>query len=208
MVEPTLFKALFGATALVLTFVLFVPYVRSIHKERTVPHVFSWKIWAFGTFVVCFAQLAGGAGIGALPVGFSACLTGYVAFLAYRRRAQTSITTADWVFFLLALLALPAWGATSDPLWAVVLLTTADLVGFGPTLRRAYSHPHQEHAGFFAFAFFRNIFVILALEHYSWTTVLFPAVVGIACLVVAIVLLFRRAAINSSPKPSCSETTQ
>ena len=193
MPEVSLVKLLFSAAAFVLTFVLFVPYIRSIRKGTTIPHVFSWAIWAFGTFVVFFAQLTGGGGIGAWPIGFSALITSYIAFLAYSRRNESAITRLDWVFFGLALLALPAWGVASDPLWAVVLLTTADLIGFAPTLRRAYTHPYQEHAGFFAFGAVRNTFVVLALEHYSWTTVLFPAAVGMACLLVAASLLVRRA---------------
>ncbi|MEO8466573.1 MAG: hypothetical protein ABI640_14610 [Gammaproteobacteria bacterium] len=42
-------KELVAATAVILTFVMFVPYVRSIHQGRTKPHVFSWIVWALGT---------------------------------------------------------------------------------------------------------------------------------------------------------------
>ena len=198
MTEALLSKELFGSIAFVLTFVLFVPYIRSIRRGETIPHPFSWMVWGLGTFIVCFAQLADGAGIGAWPIGLSGLITCYIAYLALARHlalarnSLVDITRADWVLFLLALSALPAWYATSDPLWAVILLTTADLMGFGPTLRRAYRYPYQEHASFFAWGCSRNLFVILALEHYSWTTVLFPAAVGIACLLVAMFLVIRR----------------
>jgi ABC-type Mn2+/Zn2+ transport system permease subunit len=46
--------------------------------------------------------------------------------------------------------------------------------------------------GFFALGAIRNLFVIIALEHYSWTTVLFPAAVGISCALVAVFLAIRR----------------
>ena len=201
MLDLGAYKEIFSTIAFVLTFVLFVPYIRSIRGGVTIPHVFSWTIWAFGTFVVFFAQLADGAGVGAWPIGLSACITTYIAFLAFNRRSHTLITRIDWILFCLALLALPAWLATADPLWAVVLLTAADLIGFGPTLRRAYAQPYQEHAGFFWFGGIRNCFVVLALEHYSWTTALFPAAVGIACWVVAVLLMVRRAAVEKSPQP-------
>jgi hypothetical protein len=61
----------------------------------------------------------------------------------------------------------PAWWLTADPLWAVVLLTSADLIGFGPTYTRAYHHSHQEAAGFFALGALRKVLIVLALEHYS-----------------------------------------
>lgn len=197
-------KGVLSAIAFVVTIVLFAGYIRSIRINETVPHVFSWIIWAGGTFIVFLAQLAGGGGVGAWPVGFSACITGYIAYLAYRKRHEFSINPLDWVFLVFALFALPAWWMTSDPLWAVVLLTTADLIGFGPTLRRGYFHPYQEHAGFFALGALRNFLVILALEHYSWTTFLFPAAVGSACLGLACMLCVRRAAI--SKQASQSET--
>jgi hypothetical protein len=186
-------KEALSAIAFVVTLALFARYIRSIRVEETVPHVFSWIVWASATFVVFAAQLADGAGVGAWPIGFSACITAYIAYLAYGKRRHSSITPIDWVFFALALAALPAWWLTSDPLWAVVLLTAADLIGFGPTFRRAYDHPFQEDAGFFALGALRNSLVVLALEHYSWTTVLFPAAVGIACLGLASLLYIRRA---------------
>lgn len=129
MLEAGAYKEAFSAVAFGLTFVLFVPYIRSILQGLTVPHVFSWIIWAFGTFVVFFAQLVGGAGVGAWPIGFSACITSYVAFLAYARRDRTRITSLDWTLLALALLALPSWVATSDPLWALDGLSCMDLPG-------------------------------------------------------------------------------
>jgi hypothetical protein len=195
-------KEVISAIAFIVTIALFGGYIRSVRAAKTVPHVFSWTTWAGGTLIVFFAQLAGGGGVGAWPIGFSGCITGYIAYLAYRKRDQFEIRPLDWVFFVLAILALPAWWAASDPLWAVVLLTFADVIGFGPTFRRAYRHPYQEHAGFFALGAFRNLLVVLALEQYSWTTVLFPAVVGSACLALACLLYARRLVV----RPPLSET--
>ena len=192
MPDSVVIKEVLSGIAFIVTIALFAVYIRSIRVAETVPHVFSWIIWAGGTLIVFFAQLAGGGGVGAWPIGFSGCITGYIAYLAYRKRHQSSIKPLDWVFFILAISALPAWWVASNPLWAVVLLTSADTIGFGPTIRRAYHHPYQEHAGFFALGALRNLLVVLALERYSWTTVLFPAAVGIACLGLACLLYIRR----------------
>jgi len=195
MPDSIVVKAALSAIAFIVTIALFAEYIRSVRVAETVPHVFSWVIWAAGTLIVCLAQLADGAGVGAWPIGFSGCITGYIAYLAYRKRHQSSIKPLDWVFLVLAVFALPAWWLASDPLWAVVLLTSADVVGFGPTFRRAYHHPHQEHAKFFALGAFRNLLVVFALERYSWTTMLFPTAVGIACLALACLLYVRRMSI-------------
>ena len=115
-------KELLSAAAIVLTFVIFVPYIRSIRRGLTKPHVFSWVIWGLGTFVVFLAQLAGSAGLGAWPIGVSGLITAYIAVLAYSKQSDTTITQSDWAFLIIALAALPCWFFTSDPLWAVVIL--------------------------------------------------------------------------------------
>ncbi len=185
-------RELLSAAATVLTFVIFLPYIRSIRSGRTKPHVFSWVIWGLGTVIVCFAQLAGGAGIGAWPIGLSGVITVYVAVLAYQHRGDRSITRMDRVFLVTALAALPCWFFTANPLWAVVLLTIMDLLGFGPTFRAAWHRPHEERMGFYAWAALRNLLVILALEKLSLTTALFPAVVGVGCLALVALIFGRR----------------
>jgi hypothetical protein len=185
-------KAVFSAAAIVLTFALFYPYVRSILRGATKPHFFSWVIWGIGTFTVFFAQLADGAGIGAWPIGLSALITSYVALLSWSRRSDLSITPLDWACLVAAVLAVPIWLITSSPLWAVLILTTIDLIGFGPTVRKAYTKPHEERVWFFLLGGLRNAFAVAAIEHYSATTVVFPAAVGAACLALAAFIALRR----------------
>lgn len=185
-------RDILSAAAIALTFALFVPYIRAIIRGTLKPHVFSWVIWGQVTFTVFLAQLAGGGGVGAWPIGVSGVITLYIAALAWRHRADTTVTRSDWLFLVIATSALPVWGFTAEPIWAVIILTGADLAGFGPTLRRAYAQPHQESALFFALAAVRNGLVVLALEQHSTTTVLFPAAVGLACLLLATLLVWRR----------------
>ena len=193
LLEGTGAKAGFSAAALVLTFVAFIPYYRAILRDEIRPHVFSWIIWAAGTVIVFAAQLSDGGGIGAWPIGVSGVLTGGVAGLALMRSADVSIVRMDWVFLILALSALPLWFLTSTALSAVIILTLVDLLGFGPSVRKAYDAPFEENATFFAIGAVRNGFVLLALEHLSWTTALFPAAVGLACLLfIALIAMQRR----------------
>jgi len=176
----------------ILTFIAFVPYIQSILRGRTRPHVFSWVIWGLTTVVVFFAQLADHGGVGAWPVGISGLVTIYIAILAYIRKSDSSITRLDWLFFVLALISLPLWYFAGDPLWAVVVLTMVDLLGFGPTVRKAYFFPNEERLALFAIMAVRNMLVIGALEHYSWTTCLFPAAISAACLLMIVMVLSRR----------------
>jgi hypothetical protein len=186
------YKELLSAVAIALTFMAFFPYIRSIINGTIMPHVFSWVIWGTTTFVVFLAQLKGNGGAGAWPIGVSGGITIFIALLAYMKRADVSITRTDWLFFVSAMSSLPFWYFTSDPLWAVVILTTVDVLGFGPTVRKAYTFPHSESLQFFALFTVRNLIAIMALENYSVTTVLFPAVVAAACMALIAMVMYRR----------------
>ena len=194
-------KSMLSTAAIALTFALFYPYVRSIMRGETRPHVLSWVIWGVGTFTVFFAQLADGAGIGGWPIGLSALITSYVALLSWVRRSDLSIAPLDWGCLVVALLTIPVWLVTSNPMWAVLILTAIDLLGFVPTVRKAYAKPHEERTWFFLLGALRNMLVVAALEHYSLTTVVFPAAVGFACLALAAFILLRRATLAFSQTP-------
>lgn len=182
----------FSIAAIAVTCATFIPYIVSIWLGKTRPHVFSWVIWGSTTLIVFFAQLESKGGVGAWPIGVSGVLTIGVAYLAFLKRADTRVTHTDRLFFITALASLPFWYFTSDPMWAVILLTFVDLLGFGPTLRKAYSFPHEENLTFFVLFAIRNMCALLALEAYSVTTVLFPLAVGIACLCLIMMVYFRR----------------
>ncbi|MEW8506466.1 MAG: hypothetical protein AB2598_07155 [Candidatus Thiodiazotropha sp.] len=185
-------KELFSGLAVAITFIAFLPYIRSILSGRTKPHVFSWIIWGSTTFIVFLAQLEDGGGIGAWPIGISGVITLIIAFLAYLKASDITITRLDWSFFAAAMASLPLWYVTSDPTWAVILLTVIDVIGFGPTIRKAFAHPYDEDLTFFALFVVRNLLVIAALENYSIATLLFPAVIAGVCLIFIILVIHRR----------------
>ena len=192
-----IYKELLSAVAIFLTFIALFPYIRSIMQGQIKPHVFSWVIWGSTTFVVFLAQLEDNGGAGAWPIGVSGIITMFIALLAYIKRSDITITRTDWVFFILAISSLPFWYFTSDPLWAVVTLTTVDVLGFVPTVRKAYLAPYSESLLFFSLITARNLIVIIALENYSVTTVLFPAVIAAACLMLMALIAYRRQLIST-----------
>ena len=190
------YKELLSAIAIVITFIAFFPYIYSIINNSIKPHVFSWVIWGTTTFVVFLAQLEDDGGVGAWPIGVSGVITIFIALLSYLKRADIKITRIDWLFFVSAMSSLPFWYFTSDPLWAVVILTVVDVLGFGPTVRKTYDSPHSESLLFFSLFTTRNLIVIVALENYSFTTVLFPAVVAVACIMLMVMMMYRRRIID------------
>lgn len=185
-------KLFYAAASSLLTLVAFAPYIWTIYKGETRPHAFSWIIWGITTLIVFFAQVEAEGGIGAWPTGLSALITFYIAWLAVLKRGDTEITRSDWGFFIASLVSIPVWYLSSDPLWAVVILTTVDTLAFGPTLRKAYVYPRQENITFFSLFILRNIFGLLALEVWSITNMLFHLVMTLGCLALIVLVLWRR----------------
>lgn len=190
-------KWLFSGIAIVLALAGFIPYIVSILRGKVKPHVFSWLIWGITTTIIFFAQLEAEGGVGAWPIGISGFVTIFVALLAYLKRGDASISTLDWWFFIVALLSLPLWYVTNDPLWTVIILTTVDMLGFGPTFRKAYHRPYEESRLFFVILILRNGFSVMALEAYSVTTVLFPLSLALGCAMLLVILQYRRHALSA-----------
>lgn len=185
-------KSILSLLAIGLTIFIFIPYINSILKGKTKPHVFSWIIWGLTTFIVFLAQWKSKGGAGSWPIGVSGSITIGVAILSYLKRSDISFSKMDFLFFITALLSIPVWFFTSDPVWAVIILTIVDLLGFGPTFRKSYDFPREENVSFYTLFFVRNVLAIGALENYSVTTVLFPLSICIACITLVIMILWRR----------------
>ncbi len=192
------YKELLSFIAITLTIFAYFPYIHSILKGKTSPHLFTWVIWGSATIVIFLAQLKDGGGIGTWSTGISGCIALYVALLAYIKRADSSIDKLDYLFFSLSILALLAWYFTNNPLWAVIILTLTELLAFTPTFRKSYSRPFSEPLHFYILIVIRNIFAMIALEHYSTTTLFFPAVSGLACLCFTVMVYYRRNTISVS----------
>ena len=187
-----IYKEILSVIAILLTFIAFFPYIRSTLQGKTKPHTISWLIWGISTIIVFLAQLVDNGGVGAWPIGVSGIISIYVAILAYSKKTDNMISKIDWLFFILAINTIILWYFTSDPLLAVVVLTIIELLGFAPTFRKAYVRPFEEQLTFFVLMVVRNTVAIVALEHYSLTTVLFPAMSAVACLLFIIMVVYRR----------------
>ena len=186
------YKEILSTIAIIITLVAFVPFIRSILKDETKPHVFSWVIWGSTTFIIALAQFSDNAGVGALPIALSGVISIYVAILSYVKMNDHTITKFDWSVFFVAMSAIPLWYVTSNPLWAVLVLTTIDSLGFIPTLRKAYYYPEEENLTFYVLMTIRNFVVIMALEYYSLTTILFPLVMNIMGIWLIGLIVYRR----------------
>jgi len=111
--------------------------------------------------------------------------------LAALRGGKNYITRSDWFFFIAALTAIPIWIITKNPLAAVIWATAIDTAGYIPTFRKVWNHPYDEMAFAGVMSASKLALGLFALENYTLTTMLFPAV-GFAMEIVFLVIVLSR----------------
>ena len=170
----------------------FYPYIRDTLRGKTHPHVFSWVVWGLLMIIAFFAQVSEGAGPAAAVTGIFALLNLVVVALALRH-GERAITRSDWVMLVTALLAIPLWLATKNPVWSVILISMIDVVAFIPTFRKSWGKPGEEILQTYILCGASFALSLLVVEAVSLSTILYPAtLMATNAVFVAMVVLRRR----------------
>lgn len=172
-------------------------YFASIFKGRTRPHAFSWLIWATISGIGFAAQAAEGAGPGSWARGFSAATCCLLAALGYFK-GEKDITGSDRATLAVALCAVPLWIITETPVWSVVIVCVIDTIGYFPTVRKAWNKPHEEAAAAYFISTLCSFFSLFAIERYTVSTWLYPALLVFSNSALGVFLLARRASLRKS----------
>jgi hypothetical protein len=170
---------MFGSVAALLGVIQYVPYIRDTWVGKTKPHAFSWFVWSVPTLIVFAAQLVSGGGAGSWTTGVSAlmCTIIFIIALIYGERERT---TLDYLLLGVSLIALFLWWLTSDPLLSVILVTAADVIGFGPTIRKSIQAPYEETAFTYWISGFKWICSLIALNEFSAINMTYPLAMIVA----------------------------
>jgi hypothetical protein len=185
-------KTILSLIAVILTFVGYAPYIRSLAKNHTKPHIYSWFIWSLDGFIIFALQFTHGAGPGSFVVLAASLLALTVLFLTILNKGKRDITLIDTIFTVLALLALIVWLFAKQPLISVILIMIVDVLGFLPTVRKSWHGPFTENAAFYAINVMRFAMALTALQAYSIITALYPAVWLIINALFTVMLVLRR----------------
>ncbi|MBU6475592.1 MAG: hypothetical protein KGL10_04565 [Alphaproteobacteria bacterium] len=184
-------KEIIGGLAVAFGLVSGALYLWQIFKRAVRPHAFSWIIWGMLAVISFAAQWVEKAGPGSWAMGFSALLC-FVIAAASIFYGEKNVTRGDWIAFITALLAIPVWRMTHDPLWAVVIASCIDAVAFYPTFRKSWHRPHEEGLAAFSIYALQMMLSIAAMEKYTLTVVLYPATILVLNLTLIPALLYRR----------------
>ena len=184
-------KVLLGSLAALVALLNYLPYVVGVIKRTLHPHAFSWIIFTIITATISAAQFSAGAGAGAWATGATAITTAVIAGFALRNGGYR-ITRFDTVSLVAALIAIPVWILTDNPLLAVIILTSIEVLGFLPTYRKAWLHPGDESQLAFILTIIKYVLALGAMEVYSLTTTLFPVALIVLSTLLIVEIQWRR----------------
>jgi hypothetical protein len=131
------------------------------------------------------------AGIGAWVMIFSTAKCFLVSLLALKYGEKT-ITRSDWVSLVACLAAIPLWILTGNPLASVLLLFVIETLAFYPTFRKTWHKPFEETLWAYNISSLQFIFGLMALENYTFITMIGGISLIISNTIFVIYTLIRR----------------
>src|SRR3989344_3037603 len=138
------YHVVLGIVAVLLVFAGYGLYFRSLFKDGTKPHPFTWFLFAVVDGTVFIAQVWNGGGPGAWATGAGTLLSS-VVFLLALQRGEKRITRIDWACLIIVLVGIVGWVATSNALLAVALASACDAIAKVPTFRKSYLRPYVDN---------------------------------------------------------------
>ncbi|PLX29422.1 MAG: hypothetical protein C0582_05965 [Alphaproteobacteria bacterium] len=175
-----------------LSVVALLYYLWATIQKKIFLHAFSWLIWGTTVMVSYLAQLTENTGIGSLvtlAVSIQCFLIGIFSFFYSK---SNTFSRGDWITLLASIIAIIFWIFTSNPLYAVIIITIADTFGYYPTLRKSFLFPKEDMPGIFLIGSIKFGLSIFTFNEHTLVNTLFPAAATIVDASVFFMIVIRR----------------
>lgn len=189
-------KLVLGILAVIIGLAGYVFYIRGIIQGKVKPHAFTWTVWGLLTGIAFVAQVVEEGGPGAWVTGVTAVMSFIFAAVGLEKTSRQYISRSDWLFFVSAIIAIPVWYLTGNPLWSVIIVTIIDALAFVPTFRKAYHYPQTENTWTYFLSGTKFIFGVAALESLTIVTALYPISLILANGIFVAMVIWRKKALE------------
>lgn len=169
----------------------FIPYIKDIYRGKTKPHSYTWLIWTILQTTAVIGMISNGAGIGVLSLTIGIFFCAYVWILSFKYGSK-NITPFDTFCLIGSLASIAVYIFLKSPLLAVIFVSTIDMIGFMPTLRKIYQEPHTETLSTFAWFIISGTLSVTAISTYSFITLIYPVSLIAANTVCTLLIFWRR----------------
>jgi hypothetical protein len=185
------FKEEMGALAVLIALIAYAIYGWQTIRGETRPHPLSWLIFGILTGTGFLVQWNQGAGAGSWVMGFTAVICFVLAGMSVKK-GERIFPWYEWTFLIAAGVVFIFYIWTKEPTISAVLATAVDVLGYGPTLTKAWSRPATDSVTSFALNSVKFIPSLFAMESVSIATCVYPSTLIVVNAAVAILLLWRR----------------
>jgi hypothetical protein len=164
---------LLGQLAAVLALTCMIPYVRSILQGKTKPNRASWFIWLIVNCSLVFSYHSSGATT-TIWLNIAYIFTTLTIFLLSLKYGTGGYTRLDITCLLGAAAGLVLWWLTDNAVIALYMNVFVDLLGFLPTLKKAYLQPRSENSTAWDMSTVANALNVAALTTWQFKIIVFP----------------------------------
>jgi hypothetical protein len=186
------FKDAMGALAVVITLVAYGIYVWQTLRGEARPHPLSWLIFGILTGTAYLVQRDDAAGPGSWVMGITAVVCLLLCLMSFWR-GERAFPWYEWAFLFAAAVIFIFYLWSHEPTIAAVLAALVSVLGFGPTVTKAWQRPHSDSITTFALNSIKFIPAFFAMDNLSLATCVMPAALVVANAAVALIIYARRA---------------
>ena len=185
------FKDLMGALAVVITLIAYGIYVWQTLRGEARPHPLSWLIFGILTGTAYLVQVDEAAGAGSWVMGLTAIVCLLLCLMSFWR-GERAFPAYEWAFLGAAAVIFLFYLHSRQPTVAAVLAASVAVLGFGPTLTKAWRRPHSDSVTTFTLNGLKFVPAFFALDTLTVATCVMPAALVVANLAVATIIYVRR----------------
>jgi hypothetical protein len=176
---------IFGAAALAVNAIGYVPYIRGIFAGIVKPQRITWGIWSILTVIAFINQVANGGGYSTLFFGSTAALV-ILVFALSIPKGVGGATTFDKTILTVAALLFIYWIASRNTYSSTLIAVIIDAVGALPTVRKAYLAPETEVYLQWVLAGVAGVLSLLAIPSLSLILAVYPLYIFLMNTVVVV----------------------
>lgn len=181
-------RNIIGILAGVFSLMGFIPYLISVIKRKTKPNRASWWIWAtLGIIITISNYYAGARDTMWLLVCYTFSQLAIAVFSI--KHGEGGWNTFDITCILGAVISIPLWWWTKDPLTAISINIAIDSLGALPTIKKSYFYPETEDLFSWLMFLTASTLNLAALETWSVTLSSYPIYLFLFNLIVAVLIL-------------------
>lgn len=169
----------------------FIPYIFSILRHKTRPHLVTWSIWFFLGITLAASYFASGAPLPALLVPIIYVIGPFVIALLALKYGEYAYNFFDFACLLGGIAGIVLWMATGEPTLALYLNLFVDFCGSLPTLRKVALDPWSEDVTAWLLFLVANGLNLAAVPKDSLALISYPLYLFLIPVLVTMLMLRR-----------------